>query len=99
MDAHTPLYQTLGVRPSANQVRMDVLVSILWNRLFPGKDFGQNHRLSEVFAMISHSPEWGTLLLPYYFDQVTYTLPTKKQVKHRLVMMSFLYNQRFRKVY
>ncbi|KAG8009886.1 hypothetical protein GBF38_013953 [Nibea albiflora] len=64
---------------------MDGLVSALWCSLFPGQGFGQNHKLDGIFARMDHSPELATQeLCPYYFDQVTYSLPTKEQVKHSL---------------
>lgn len=83
MAVQPPLYQLFHLRPSAAQTSMDALVSAVWCILFPGQHFGQNHRLDQIFAKMSHWPELATVwLCPYYFDQVTYSLPTRDQVKH-----------------
>lgn len=80
------LYQLFNVEPSAAQTSMGALVSALWWRLFPGQGFGQNRRLDEIFARLSHKPELAAQqLCPYYFNQVIYSLPTRAQVKHRWV--------------
>lgn len=80
--------EILNHRRSGIQISMDGLVSALWCTLFPGQDFGQNHELDGLFAKMDHSPELATHeLCPYYFDQVTYSLPTKEQVKHRWVTL------------
>lgn len=68
------------------QPNADALVSALWHTLFPGQYFGENHRLDHVFARMSHIPELATLdMCPYYFDHVTYHLPTRDKVKHMWV--------------
>lgn len=86
MAAQPPLYQLFPLRPSAAQICMDALVSALWYRLFPDQYFGQNHRLDQIFSRLSHWPDLATLqLCPYYFDQVTNSLPTRDQVKHTWV--------------
>ncbi|TKS82401.1 hypothetical protein D9C73_016510 [Collichthys lucidus] len=75
--------ELLNHRRSRIQISMDDLVSALWRSLLPGQDFGQNHKLDGIFDKMNHSPELATHeLCPYYFDQVTYSLPTKEQVKH-----------------
>lgn len=62
---------------------MNVLVSALWCRVFPPQDFGPNYELTEIFTRLSHWPEVATLqLCPIYFDQVTFGLPARHQVKH-----------------
>ncbi|KAM7383075.1 hypothetical protein PAMP_002757 [Pampus punctatissimus] len=83
MSAQPPPYQLFHLRPSKAQRNVEALVSALWRTLFPGQYFGQNCRLNEIFARMSHRPELATLqICPYYFDQVTYHLPTRDQVKH-----------------
>lgn len=85
MAAQPPQYEVFPPRCSAAQTSMDALVSSLWCRLFPGQDFEQNHKLNKIFARLLHWPELATLqLCPFYFDQVTYSLPTRDQVKHMM---------------
>lgn len=86
MPDQPPLYQLFHLRPSTAQTNVDALVSALWCTLFPGHYFGQNHKLDQIFARMSHWPELATLqICPYYFDQVTYHLPNRDQVKHMWV--------------
>ena len=82
MAVQPPLHQLFPLRLSAAQTSMDALVSALWCRLFPEQHFGQNVRLDKIFARFSNHPGVAALqLCPYYFDQVTYCLPTRDQVK------------------
>lgn len=80
------LYELFHLKPSASQTSMDALVSALWRKLFPGQHYGQNHRLDVIFPRMSYWPEIATLpLCPFYFDQVSYSLPTRDQVKYKWV--------------
>lgn len=98
MAAPPPLYKLFPLGPSAAQTSLDALVSAMWRRLFLGQDFGQNHWLNKIFAKMSEWPELATLqLCPYYFDQVTYRLPTRDQVKHKWVaLLTLLHRVMFR---
>lgn len=92
MSVQPPRCQLFNLRRSAAQTNMEALVSALWCRLFPGQYSGQNHKLDQMFDRMSHWPELATLqLCPYYFDQVTYSLPTRGQVKHMWVQVSPVY--------
>ncbi|KAM3614447.1 uncharacterized protein V6R79_014538 [Siganus canaliculatus] len=83
MASRTPLYELFDCRFTAARASMDVLVSAWWWRLFSGKVYGQNHRLNDIYTQLSQWPELAALpLCPYYFSQVTYSLPTRDQVKH-----------------
>lgn len=91
MAFQTPPYQLFNVRPPSSQRRMNAFVSALWRRLYPRSFFGPNCCLDQVFAQMSHQPERAALkLCPYYFDQVTYSLPTREQVRNMWVpLLSF----------
>lgn len=78
MSVRTPGYNLLPLWRSAAQTSMDSLVSALWCRIFLGRrSFGPNHRLHRVFAQMHQRPVLAALqLCPFYFDQVTFSLPT-----------------------
>lgn len=74
--AQTRLYRLLPRRVSAAQTRMDSLVPVLWDRMFPRLLFGPNHKLERIFGGMLHHPERSAMqICPYYFDQVTWRLP------------------------
>jgi len=76
MAAQTPAYRLLPLRLSAAQTCMDGLASVLWCSIFPGQRYGPNRNLDRIFARMLSQPELAALqLCPYYFDQVTYSLP------------------------
>lgn len=77
MTGQPPRYSLLPVSASTAQSSMDVVVSGLWYRLFPRQCFGRNHRVDQIFTRMSSCPEIAIpQLCPFYFDQVTYILPT-----------------------
>ncbi|KAK5614051.1 hypothetical protein CRENBAI_011769 [Crenichthys baileyi] len=88
--AQTHAYRLLPHQVSAAQIRMDSLVSALWDRIFPRLHFGPNHKLERIFARMLHHPECSAMqICPYYFDQVTWRLPAASPWQNNLKLHCF----------